>query len=53
METLLATYAIAALAVGAYAARLVIGTGRISRRLRQLQTRIDRKPETLPAKRIA
>ena len=53
METLLATYAVAALAVSAYAARLVIGTRRLSRRWRQLQTHIERKPVNLPAKKIA
>jgi hypothetical protein len=53
METLVLTYAVAAAAVGAYVARLVIGSRRISCRLQQLQTKSDRKPGDALAKKIA
>ncbi len=41
MGTLLGTYIAAALAVGVYAGWLVIGTRRLSRRLKQLKPRFE------------
>ena len=42
MGTLLGTYAAAALVVGVYAGWLVIGTRRLSRRLKQLESRVEK-----------
>lgn len=53
METLVVVYAVAAAAVGAYAARLVVGTGRLSRRLLQLQTQTISKHENPLSKKVA
>jgi hypothetical protein len=53
MATLVTAYVVAAAAVSAYAARIVIGTGRVLRRLRQLQSHMDCNTVSMPAKRIA
>lgn len=44
MGTLLATYALAWAAVGAYVARLVIGSRRLSRRLERLEKTVGNEP---------
>ena len=41
MGTLIGTYAAAAVVVGVYAAWLVIGTRRLSRRLKQLEPHVE------------
>jgi len=53
MATVLAVYAVACGAVSAYAAWLAIGSGRLSRRLEQLEKPVDSKPVNLSAIRIA
>lgn len=54
MGTLIAAYAVAAAAVSFYAAWLVIGIRRLSRRLERLQPPAGGKPDCLPpAKKIA
>ena len=53
MAILLAAYAIAAVAVSTYVSWLVVGTSRLSRRLRHLQLLADTNPHDLPAKQVA
>ena len=46
METLIGTYAAAAVVVGVYAAWLYTGTRRLSRRLKQFEPRVESARET-------
>jgi hypothetical protein len=53
METLVTTYALAALAVCAYAVRLGLGTRRLARRWRQLQSSAEFSAGNLTPRKIA
>jgi hypothetical protein len=52
MQTLIATYTVALMAISIYAVWLVIGSRRVSRRLERLEAVASHDPQT-PAQKIA
>jgi hypothetical protein len=53
MVSLLAAYLVAAILVSAYALGLLISTGRLRRRLREMRSVADAGTNDLPSERVA